>query len=214
VSWPTIPNRQIDMEVIPPTSDVVDRIVELTPSAIIANLAAAGTLDVLARLRAAGCCGEFWGCLAAPDADEVVMLGPVEPGKRPVDVDVVLEWVLGCAPKGTRILVADGNVNSCISLRAALVRAGMSVATAWDVRQVLDVSAMVRPQVVIVDVDLPPHGSQQAVMHFGSVNPVPTVMLIPSAADPAAGFLRLLGEAGEDLERVSRATCLARFQGA
>jgi len=212
-SWPTVSSRRVDMEVIPPTSDVVERIATLAPSGIVANLAAPGALEVMLALREAGCASDFWGCLAAPGEEEAVPVGMVEPARAPLDVDVVLEWVRGFASRGTRILAAGDNVNAFISLRAALVRAGMSVATAWDSRQAVDLLTMVRPQIVVLDLALPPHGAQVVLAQLAALEPLPATFLVTSGGDPAAGFLRALKDGGEELERVNRATCLTKFQG-
>jgi hypothetical protein len=212
-SWPTGSSRRIDMEVFPPTSDVVDRIASLAPSSIVANLAAPGTLEVMLALRECGCASDFWGCLAAPGEEEVVPVGMVEPARAPLDVENVLEWIRGFASRGTRVLAGGDNVNAFISLRAALVREGMSVATAWDSRQTLDLLAIVRPQVVVLDLALPPHGAQVVLAQLGALEPLPSTFLVLSGGDPTAGFLRVLKDAGEELERVNRATCLAKFQG-
>jgi CheY-like chemotaxis protein len=211
-SWPTGSSRRLDMEIIPPTRDVAERIARLTPSGIVANLAAAGALDVMLALRECGCASDFWGCLAAPGQEEVVPVGMVEPARAPLDVDVVLEWIRGFAARGTRVLAAGDNVNAFISLRAALVREGMSVATAWDSRQTVDLLTMVRPQVVVLDLTLPPHGAQVVLAQLAALEPLPATFLVASGGDPAPGFLRALKDAGEELECVSRATCLTKFQ--
>ena len=210
-SWRGAEGTDVDVEVMKPSLDLAQRLSQLDFSHMVVNLAAPGVFDTLLDLRAGGYPTGFWGCLAEPGADEVVMLGMIEPISRPLDVDAVLVWLACFAPHGTRILAAGANVNALISLREALTRAGMSVSIAWDTKQTIDLVGMVRPQVVILDLTLPPHGAHAAIVQMGAVDPPPTMALIQGTDDPAAGFAAALKRTPADVPRLTRELCLAKL---
>jgi hypothetical protein len=79
----------------------------------------------------------------------------------------------------------------------------MSVSIAWDAKQVEDLLPMVRPEVAIVDLGLPPRGrAYGTVAGLATVNPVPTTILIPSG-DDAAGFAAALASHGRGSHALS-----------
>jgi CheY-like chemotaxis protein len=171
----------------------LDRLVANPPGRILANLTARGTLDALVKLRAAGCASPFWGCLAAPGADRGLPLGTLEVAVRPLDPEVVLAAVRGHATRGTRVLTAGADADALISLRQALAREGMSVSMAWDGKQASELLDMIRPEVVVVELDLPPRAGYGIVAQLAGRNPLPLAVLIPSGDEPAERFAALLG---------------------
>ena len=210
-SWRGAEGTDVDVEVMKPAPDLAQRLSQLDFSRMVVNLAAPGVFDTLLDLRAGGYPTGFWGCLAEIGADEVVMLGMIEPTTRPLDVDAVLVWLACFAPHGTRILAAGANVNAFISLREALTRAGMSVSIAWDTKQTIDLVGMVRPQVVILDLALPPNGAHAAIVQMGAVDPPPTMALIQGTDDPAAGFSAALKRTPAEVPRLTRELYLAKL---
>src|SRR5262249_24686603 len=73
-----------------PADAAIERVTEIGPTRMIVNLAAAGSLEAMAALRAAGSTTVFWGCLAPQGTDKAVKLGMIEPTARPLDPDAVL----------------------------------------------------------------------------------------------------------------------------
>jgi CheY-like chemotaxis protein len=140
-----------------------------------------------------GCTVPFWGCLAAPGANRGVPLGLVEVAVRPLDPEVVLAALRGHATRGTRVLTAGADADALISLRQALAREGMSVSMAWDGKQAGELLGMIRPEVVVLELDLPPRAGYGIVAQLSGRNPLPLAVLIPSAEDPAERFAALLG---------------------
>jgi DNA-binding response OmpR family regulator len=68
----------------------------------------------------------------------------------------VLATIRGRGTRGTRVLTAGADADALISLRQALAREGMSVSMAWDGKQAADLLDMIRPEIVVVELDLPP----------------------------------------------------------
>ncbi|HEV7731524.1 MAG TPA: hypothetical protein VGR62_05145 [Candidatus Binatia bacterium] len=189
LEWSAGEGSVLAVTVVAPGADLVARITELSPSHIMVNLAAAGVFQAMIALRSAGCTTRFVGCLARPNDDKTMVLGLIEPGPRPADPEVLVSLLTGYAPRAARIMAAGTDANTFISLRQALTRAGMSVSIAWDAKQASDLLEIVRPQLLVLDLGLPPRGAHGLVTQAAGTNPAPVAVLIPGPADPASGFL-------------------------
>src|SRR5262249_41744396 len=75
-----------------------------------------------------------------------------------------------------------------ISLRQALARLGVSVSMAWDAKQAADLLDMVKPEVAIIDLELPPKDGCALVARMALAKPAPLTIVIPKAIDTAAAF--------------------------
>jgi len=182
-----------EVTVVKPGSDVFARFVGVTPTRLVVNLAAPGALAALGALRAAGVSGRFWGCLASPASDKVLPLGMIEPATRPLDPDAILPVLGGYAPRGTRIVTAGADGDTLMSLRHALTRQGLSVSMAWDAKQAVDLFEAVRPEVVVLDLDLPPRHGYELVVRLAGSSPVPSAVLVYGEGDDTgAGFAAAL----------------------
>src|SRR2546428_13492673 len=143
----------------------------------------------MGALRAAGVSGRFWGCLAAPASDKALPLGMIEPTTRPLDPDAVLHVLGGYAPRGTRIVTAGADGDTLMSLRHALTRQGLSVSMAWDAKQAVDLFEAVRPEVVVLDLELPPRHGYELVVRLAGSSPGPSAVLVYGEGDDTrAGF--------------------------
>jgi hypothetical protein len=183
------------VEILVPGPDLSERLAPLAPTRVLVNLAAPGGLEAIATLRHAGFPARLWGCLAPPGRETVLLLGMVETLGRDLDPEQVLARLKGYARRGTRILSIGTSSGSLLSLRQALTRAGMSVAIGWDAKQATDLLAMVRPEVVIVDLALPRGGGPGIVIELAALEPRPLIMLVPSAAgDASTAFAAALAE--------------------
>ncbi len=184
-SWPT----NDDVTLLTPGDDVVERLGALDAGCVLVNLAAPGTMSAMATLRATAADVRLIGCLAGPEGDEVMLLGPVEPIARPPDPDALVPLLTMLAPRGARVLAAGTDANAFISVRQALTRAGMSVSIAWDGKQAADLLEIVRPQVLLLDLALPPRGGHGLVAQAGAVaEPPQALLLMPGPGDPAPGL--------------------------
>lgn len=210
-AWGEATAEGMKVHVLQPTSAVAEQIEKLAPAHIVVNLTLPGAFGALTALRKAGCRVPFHACLTQPGRDDTVMLGTVEIGVAPLDVEAVLAWLTQTAARGNRVLAAGSNVNAYISLREALARAGFSVAMAWDTKQAADLIGIVRPQVGIVDLGLAPRGGAPLVVELCSQDPPPPILLIPDGRDPAPGFARALAEVGTTAHRLARGLCLAKI---
>ena len=182
-----------EVTVVKPGSDVFARFVGVTPTRLVVNLAAPGALAAMGALRAAGVSGRFWGCLASPASDKALPLGMIEPATRPLDPDAVLLVLSGYAPRGTRIVTAGADGDTLMSLRHALTRQGLSVSMAWDAKQAVDLFEAVRPEVVVLDLELPPRHGYELVVRLAGSSPVPSAVLVYGEGDDTgAGFAAAL----------------------
>jgi hypothetical protein len=188
-AWSAGEGSTLVVSVVAPGDDVTARVAEIGPHRILVNLAAPGAFQAMVTLRAGGCAIRFYGCIARPDDEQTLLLGPVEPAPHRADPEVLVSLLTGYAPKAARIMAAGTDANTFISLRQALTRAGMSVSIAWDAKQASDLLEIVRPQLLVLDLGLPPRGAHGLVAQAAAGSPPPVAVLIPGPADPAAGFL-------------------------
>jgi CheY-like chemotaxis protein len=181
-----------EVTVVEPGGDVLARL-GVTPTRLVVNLAAPGTLAALGALRAAGMSERFWGCLAAPAGAKALPLGMIEPATRPLDPDAVLRVLEGYATRGTRVVTAGADGDTLMSLRHALTRKGLSVSMAWDAKQAADLFDTVRPEVVVLDLELPPRHGYELVVRLAGASPVPSAVLVyGDGDDTGAGFAAAL----------------------
>jgi hypothetical protein len=188
-AWSAGEGSTLVVNVVTPTEDLSARVAILAPHRILVNLAAPGAFQAMVALRAGGCAIRFYGCIARPEDEQTLLLGPVEPAPRPADPEILVSLLTGYAPKAARIMAAGTDANTFISLRQALTRAGMSVSIAWDAKQASDLLEIVRPQALVLDLGLPPRGAHGLVAQAAAGTPPAIAVLIPGPVDPASGFL-------------------------
>src|SRR5207253_7778470 len=90
------------------------------------------------------------------------------------DPDAILEALGPHAGRGIRVVTAGADVDALMSLRQALARRGMSVSMAWDGKQASELVGGVRPEVMVVDLDLPRREGCVTVAGPGAVDPLPS----------------------------------------
>jgi hypothetical protein len=196
--------------VVPPGEGLSGYLGENQPVRVIVNLAAPGALETCFALRAEGSRVPLWGCLGDATRDRAIPLGLIEPAGRPLDADAVLTSLDGHATRGTRVITAGADVDALMSLRQALSRSGMSVSMAWDGKQANDLLGVVRPEVVVIDLDLPRREGYGIVAQVAELETIPTTVLVPGDDDAATGFAAALA----DPKRAGRAVPLASMLGA
>jgi CheY-like chemotaxis protein len=85
-------------------------------------------------------------------------------------------------------------------MRQLLAKQGLSVSMARDTKQIDELLAMVRPQVVVIDLELPMRQGYELVMRMAATAPVPAMVLMAPTGDPSPIFhekLRDRVEAGQ-----------------
>jgi len=203
-----------EVTVVKPGSDVAAWLAGATPTRLVVNLAAPGALAAMGALRAAGVSGRFWGCLTSPASDKALPLGMIEPATRPLDPDAILPVLGGYATRGTRVVTAGADGDAFMSLRHALTRQGLSVSMAWDAKQAVDLLDAVRPEVVVLDLELPPRNGYELVVRLAGAIPVPSVVLVyGDGDDTAAGFAAALTRGAAASGLVPRDRLLADVLG-
>jgi DNA-binding response OmpR family regulator len=90
--------------------------------------------------------------------------------------------------------MVGADVDALISARQALARQGMSVSMAWNAKQADDLLGMVRPQIVVVDLDLPGRDGYGIVAHLAGMPTVPMALVIVGADDPAPRLASLVAD--------------------
>jgi hypothetical protein len=179
--------------VVPPGNDIATRLDADAAGCVLANLAAPGALAALGALRAAGARARFEGCLVEPGGARALRLGTIEPATRPLDADALVAALAGSASRGTRVVTVGSDVDALMSLRQAMARQGMSVSMAWDAKQAADLLAMVRPEIVVVDLDAACDAYALAASVGAGASP-PGLVLVPGSSDAAVGFAAALAE--------------------
>jgi CheY-like chemotaxis protein len=192
--WERVTIEGHHLELCTPGAEVAERLAELKPARIVVNLLAPTVLETLSVLRSGGSTASFWGCLASPESDRALALGMIEPATRPLDCDAILTALGAHAARGTRVVTAGADVDALMSLRQAMSRRGMSVSMAWDAKQATELLGVVRPEVVVVDLDLPRRDGFSIVARLGSLEPAPVAVIVAAPGDLAAGFAAALGD--------------------
>ena len=205
-SWTEMSGDKADVVVLEPTASLAAKFGELGIDTGIVNLATPGALQALTDLRAEGVTVPVIGCIAAPGAPNAILLGPVEAVARPPDPEALVTIISRYTSRGTRIVTAGKDANTFISVRQALTRVGMSVSIAWDAKQAEDLLPMVRPQVVVLDLALPPRGGCAIACSLADYKPTPLLVLIAGEAEPGDEFSALAArkDQGRGRDRVIR----------
>jgi DNA-binding response OmpR family regulator len=146
--WPG--DDAVTAHVLVPADATGDRLRELDPSCCLVNLGAAGGIEAAAALRAADVGTPFFACVA--DDTHVIALGRLDVLTRPVDPERVRTRLEALAAHGANVIMVGSESGLLIPLRQGVLQAGMSVRTAWNRTQAVQLADTVHPDVVIVDV--------------------------------------------------------------
>jgi CheY-like chemotaxis protein len=192
-AWAAGPLRG-QVAVVAPGADVAECIADTRPGRILVNLAAPGALEACAALRAARPGARSWGCIADAAAGRALGLGLIDVSSRPLDAEGVLAALGDRATRGTRVVTAGADVDALMSLRQALARRGMSVSMAWDAKQAAELLAVVHPEVVVVDLELPRRDGYEIVAQLAAATLPPAAVLVPGRDDAATCFAALLAD--------------------
>jgi len=193
-SWDRIARPGRPVETIAPDGMAGGSIGRIRPGHVIANLGAPRVLDTLIALRAEGCKLPFWGCVADAASGRALLLGRIEPATRPLDPDAVLGSLRPHAGKGTRVVTVGDDVDAFVSLRQAFARDGMSVSMAWNAKQAADLIPMVRPAVVILELDLPPADANGILGKLAVLDPLPMTVFVPATKERGRGLAGALAD--------------------
>jgi CheY-like chemotaxis protein len=197
-AWSRIGIPGHDIATIKPGTSSLSRVAELDPVRIIANLAAPGALTSLLALRAGGSTARLWGCVADAATDRAIALSAIEPVVGPIDPDTIIAALGPYAARDGRIVTTGADVDALMSLRQALSRRRASVSMAWDAKQAREMLGVVRPHAVVVDMSMPKRDGCAIVAALATLDPVPLVVLVTSAGDPAIDFSALLADPPRD----------------
>lgn len=194
--WAGVTLHGVEVVPVEPGADLHARLAGGTGDRVLVNVASASALDTLVAARAAGLETPACGCVLAPTGDRALPLGFVEVTPVPVDTDQVLSMLGPFLARGTRVLMAGADADVFISLRQALSRSGASVSMAWDGKQGADLLAMVNPEVIVVDLDLPPKGGLDLVARLPEDERTPVLAMIPERVDQTRNVAALLARPG------------------
>jgi CheY-like chemotaxis protein len=190
--WAQTTLHDIEVSHVAPGAEAHAAVAASDADRALVNLAVPGVLETMAACRENGVTIPFCGCLIEPEAERGIPLGFVEIAPGPVDPDDVLVALQTYGPRGTRVLTAGGDADAFISLRQALSRQGMSVSMAWDGKQAQDLLSMVQPEVVVVDLDLPPKGGLHLIVSLLEGERIPMVVAVPGKISLATSVSAVL----------------------
>ena len=175
--------------VVPPSSATVAQLGAEPPSRVIVNIAAPGALATLVDLRAQGMMAPVLGVAADGRGERVVGLGVVDAVGHSTTADGLIAAVDRAAPRGARVFAAGRDAEALMKMRQALAKHGLSVSLARDTKQIDELLAMVRPQVIVIDLELPMRQGYELVMRMAATTPIPAMVLILPNGDPAVVML-------------------------
>jgi CheY-like chemotaxis protein len=182
-AWQDVKLHGVETLVLAPSDELAARLAAAPVDRVLVNLATRGAFDSMLGARAAGTTVPFCGCLIPPGLARGLMLGFIEIARTPLDPDEITTVLAPYAVRGTRVLTAGADADAFISLRQALSRQGMSVSMAWDGKQASDLLQMVRPEVVIVDLDIPPRSGLALIVELTAAPIMPMLVLLPGRQD-------------------------------
>jgi CheY-like chemotaxis protein len=186
-TWRTIGVGHHSSDVALPGDVRAQELQAASPVRTVVYLAAPNAVHTIAALRAGGYMRRFWGTIALPTSPLALPLGMVEVLPRPFKAGTLFERLRGWVPQGAKIVAVGNRPEEFIPLRSTLAREGFSVSVAWDAQQAADLLAMIKADVVIVDLDMP-RGGHEIAASLSSHGRVPNLVLVPSRGDDAAAF--------------------------
>jgi ActR/RegA family two-component response regulator len=207
--WESAAIAGYEVVVLNPEEDTAGALAELEPARVVVNLAAPAALDAVAALRGAGSEAKVWGCIGIAGSERAIPIGIVEVAARPLDCDAILEILKGYTSRGTRVVTAGADVDTLMSLRQAMARLGMSVSMAWDAKQATDLLTVVRPEVLVIDLDLPRQAGYGIIARLSAANPIPCAVIVPGKDDATDAFAAALAQPGTSDLAVPRDRLLA-----
>jgi CheY-like chemotaxis protein len=192
-----------------PDAAAAAAVAALNPARVLVNLTAPGAVNTLGALRKAGCGARFWGSIADGATGVGLALMAVEPVIPPLEPDAILRKLGDYVAKGARMLTVGGDVDALMSLRQALARKGVSVSMAWDAKQAIEVMHQVRPDAIVVDLDLPKGDGYAIVVAAASLlDPVPFMVLLGGRVNSGEGFADAFAASGDKGKQISIARLL------
>lgn len=181
--------------VLAPGPDLTAEVRELAPARLVVNVLAPGALAALIALRVDGVMVRAIGALVPADGQRVVSLGALEAVGHPLVIDALVAAVMRAAPRNARVFAAGRDADALMKVRQALVKGGHSVSMARDTKQIDELVAMVRPQVIVSDLELPVRVGYELVMRAATSDPSPAViLLVPAGGDPSVILAEKLRE--------------------
>jgi CheY-like chemotaxis protein len=202
--WSTLEVPGHTLYTVVPDAAAAAAVAALNPSRVLVNLTAQGAVNTLGALRKAGCGARFWGCIADGQAELGVALMAVEPVIPPLEPDAILRKLGDYVSKGARMLTVGGDVDALMSLRQALARKGVSVSMAWDAKQAIEVMHQVRPDAIVVDLDLPKGDGYVIVLAAATLlDPVPFMVLLGGRVNSGEGFADALAAGNDKAKQVA-----------
>jgi chromosome segregation ATPase len=185
-TWPSTAGAEV--HVLAPGDDIVGRMGELGAGRCIVNLAAPGAIASAALLRTAGVALPMWGTIVVSNGERGLGLGQIEVLTRPIDPDLVRSQCVTVAPRNARILAIGSDSSAFIALRQGLIKAGMSVSIAWDLKQATELMEIVRPHMIVLDLALPPRGAAAMVAELARLETTPVLAVLPGSTEQLATF--------------------------
>ena len=185
--WPAV-SSGTEVRVITPGDSVASEMASIEAGACIVNVARADALTSAVALRTGGVPVPFWAVVVANDGDRGIWLGPIDILIRPIEAEAVRAQCTMIAPKSARILAVGSDSATFIPLRQGLMKAGMSVSIAWDLKQASELIDIVHPHVVVLDLGLPARRAAGFVTELSRVQAPPALVVIPGPAETLTAF--------------------------
>jgi len=183
--WESYAIRDHSIVVVSPTSELASQVRALGPARVIVNLTVSGAFDSIASLHAGSHPLPVWGVVADTTNERVVGLGMIDAVGRQPTPEALFTAVDRQAPRSGRVFAAGRDADALMKMRQLLAKQGFSVSMARDTKQITELVDMVKPQVVVVDLQLPMREGYELILRASSLSPIPSLVVIPCEGDPA-----------------------------
>ncbi len=183
--WESYAIRDHSIVVVSPTSDLASQVRALGPARVIVNVTVSGAFESIASLHAGPHPLPVWGVVADTTNERVIGLGTVDAVGRQPTPEALFTAVDRQAPRSGRVFAAGRDADALMKMRQLLAKQGFSVSMARDTKQITELVDMVKPQVVVVDLQLPMREGYELILRVSSLSPIPSLVVIPCEGDPA-----------------------------
>jgi DNA-binding response OmpR family regulator len=180
--------------VVAPSPDAAAEVDAAHPTRVVVNVGAPGGFAQAVALRAHGVRAPIFGVVGNSGQERIVGLGVVEAVARPIAAEALVGAVERAAPRGARVFAAGRDAEALMKMRQTLAKQGLSVSMARDTKQIDELLAMVRPQVVVIDLELPMRQGYELIMRMAATAPIPALVLLAPDGDPSPILHALLRE--------------------
>jgi CheY-like chemotaxis protein len=196
----TFDGWSLDVLRVTPSTNAHDYVRELAPSRCLVNVGAPGALDTVVELRRAGVATPLWGFAMAPDT-AALAIGRFDVIVRPVDPARVRAQLGPLVARDGNVIMVGSESATLMPLREGLTQMGLSVRTAWNPAQAVELAEAVEPDVVVIDLGTAAAGAAELVVELSRRDRPPAIVFVPGTAEYLEVLAAAVGAHGTPIDR-------------